>query len=442
MAPVKRWTEEQVVAAAPDVSSVAAARRLASPGPWADLGANDVLVWGRCQGSGKTPYQVSVDVLAPAYRCSCPSRKFPCKHALALLMLWSRGPDVVPEGDAADHAKEWANQRAERSSKQESRNRERGARPVDPEAQARRLAERVALMDDGVADFRLWLTDVVRAGLAAARNQPYSWWDTTAARLVDAQLPGLADRVRTMGSAIHSRSDWADHLLAGLGRWWLVTCAWRSRETLDPDTEADLRVALGWSQPSATIRERESISGPWHVMGAHRTDDGRLQQQRTWLRGTAGPAEAEMLQVLDFAAYGEALATPQLPGTVIDADLARYPGRSPRRATFVSDVRPVAESPELPSGTTITSAVAAAAAALAGSPWRDRHPAVLADVRVDSDGWSVRDAEDAVLKLVEDAPVWHALALTGGAPADVFGEIEDGRFRPLTVAFAGQVRAL
>ena len=77
--------------AAPDAASLAAGRKLAVPGPWRETGCNDVLVWGQCQGSGKTPYQVSVDLTGPAYRCSCSSRKFPCKHALALLMLWSEG---------------------------------------------------------------------------------------------------------------------------------------------------------------------------------------------------------------------------------------------------------------------------------------------------------------------------------------------------------------
>ena len=91
MARVTRWSREQVIAAAPDASSVSAAQKLARPGPWSQAGANDLLVWGQCQGSGKNPYQVSVDLAEPAYRCSCPSRKFPCKHALALLLLWADG---------------------------------------------------------------------------------------------------------------------------------------------------------------------------------------------------------------------------------------------------------------------------------------------------------------------------------------------------------------
>ena len=89
-----RWTASQVTEVAPDASSLAAARKLAVPGPWRETGCSDVLVWGQCQGSGKTPYQVSVDLVGPAYRCACPSRKFPCKHSLAL--MWMRAEGKVP----------------------------------------------------------------------------------------------------------------------------------------------------------------------------------------------------------------------------------------------------------------------------------------------------------------------------------------------------------
>lgn len=85
-----RWTTEQVEGAAPDSSSIAAARKLARPGPWSDTGSSETLLWGKCQGSGRTPYQVSVDLTGPAFRCSCPSRKFPCKHALALMLICGR----------------------------------------------------------------------------------------------------------------------------------------------------------------------------------------------------------------------------------------------------------------------------------------------------------------------------------------------------------------
>lgn len=427
-----RWTAHQVTEVAPDASSLSAARKLAVPGPWRETGCNDVLVWGQCQGSGKTPYQVSVDLVGPAYRCSCPSRKFPCKHALALLLLWSEGA-MSESGQVAAFAEDWAASRAERSV---ASARAVGDRAPDPAAQARRLDQRLARMDAGVEDFRLWMADLVRGGLAAARTQPYAFWDNTAARLVDAQVPALADRVREAGSQVHAREQWAAHLLAELGRWWTITCAWQAREQLDADELAEVRVAVGWAQSSEEVRETDARPGPWTVLGAHRSDDGRLQQQRTWLAHDDG----EVVAVLDFAANGQALAVPQLGGARLDVEVARYPGTAPRRALF-RDPPGTAESVTgLPGRTTLGEVHAAAAAALGRTPWRERHPAPLAEVRIVGKGdlWHVSDGAVSV-PMVAGSPVWTLLALSGGEPVDVFGELESGAFRPLSVWLADSV---
>lgn len=427
-----RWSEEQVIRAAPDPSSLPAARKLAQPGPWSETGSNDTLVWGKCQGSGKTPYQVSVDVAAPAYRCSCPSRKFPCKHALALLLMWAREEMAGAGVEAAAFAEEWAAQRADRAATRERRQAEPS---TDPAAQAKRLADRLALMDAGMADFARWLTDLARTGLAAAHNQPYSWWDGAAARLVDAQLPGLAEQVRAMGSDVHARADWADHLLFRTGRWWAMTKAWTKRDALAAGEVADLRAALGWATPSADVQAGETLAGPWLVLGAHRGDDGRLQQQRTWLRGQDGT----VVMVLDFAAQGAALATPQLAGAVLDVAIARYPGTAPQRAMFTGPISPRGLASDLGEGCSIAGVLEMEAAAVALSPWRERHPALFAGVRVcpGTPGW-LRDDAGHCLPLL-DAPVKSLLALTGGHPVYMFGELEDGRVRPLSVVVNGAV---
>lgn len=411
--------------AAPDAASLAAGRKLAVPGPWRETGCNDVLVWGQCQGSGKTPYQVSVDLTGPAYRCSCPSRKFPCKHALALLMLWSEG-GLNESGQVAAFAEEWATARAEKASP-------RGAaaeKPVDPAARAKRLEQRLDRMDAGVEDFRLWLADLVRSGLAAARAQPYAFWDTAAARLVDAQVPALAERVREAGSQIHARADWAAYLLAEVGRWWTITCAWQARERLDVDEMAEVRIAVGWAQASVEVRDGDARPGPWTVLGAHRSDDGRLQEQRTWLAHDDG----EVVAVWDFAGYGQALAVPELSGARLDVVLSRYPGHAPRRALFRDPPAGAESVTRLPGRTSLASVHGSAAASLGDAPWRDRHPAPLADVRVVGEGesWHVSDASGSV-PLMAGSPVWTLLALSGGDPVDVFGEIESGAFRPLAV---------
>ncbi|WP_379133639.1 SWIM zinc finger family protein [Paenibacillus sp. sgz500958] len=70
------------------------------------------LLFGLCSGSGKTPYECSVDFIAPespVFRCSCPSRQFPCKHTLGLMYAYAEGQDftvaTVPEDIAAKREK-------------------------------------------------------------------------------------------------------------------------------------------------------------------------------------------------------------------------------------------------------------------------------------------------------------------------------------------------
>src|SRR5690349_22787619 len=125
-----RWTAEQVLALAPDASSGRAARALSAPTPWSGVGAVGALVWGLCRGSGSRPYQTVVDLTGPASSCSCPSRKFPCKHALGLLLLWSGGgvPDTT---EPAEFAATWAAGREERTSRATTLA-ARSAEPQDP----------------------------------------------------------------------------------------------------------------------------------------------------------------------------------------------------------------------------------------------------------------------------------------------------------------------
>src|SRR5260370_17419868 len=109
-----RWSADRVMALAPDASSRQAAVKLAGLVTWAQAGAAGDVVWGLCAGSGKHPYQVIADVSGPAYTCSCPSRKFPCKHAVALLLNWADG--LVPEAaQPPGFAESWIASRAGRA---------------------------------------------------------------------------------------------------------------------------------------------------------------------------------------------------------------------------------------------------------------------------------------------------------------------------------------
>src|SRR5262249_2199666 len=150
-------------------------------------------LWGKCQGSAV--YQVKIDLSNLGYNCSCPSRKFPCKHVLGLLMLTAQSPEAVTERTTPDWVDDWLAKRRAREEKAAAPRKESAAGPVDEKARQKRAEQRGANVRDGLARLDLWMKDLVRTGLAAVETQPESFWDEQAKRLVDAQAPGLASRV-------------------------------------------------------------------------------------------------------------------------------------------------------------------------------------------------------------------------------------------------------
>jgi hypothetical protein len=53
-----------------------------------------------------------------------------------------------------------------------------------------------ALTPQGLDALDLWLDDLLRQGLATVETQPATFWERQAARMVDAQAPGIAARLQ------------------------------------------------------------------------------------------------------------------------------------------------------------------------------------------------------------------------------------------------------
>ena len=171
-----RWSADSVLDLAPDESSRRSAAGLGRPAPWSGTGVAGDALWGLCAGSGKNPYQTVVDLGGPAYKCSCPSRKFPCKHALGLLLNWANG-GVPEESAAADFAAAWLADRRAKAEKAEKpvvrTDPGDSASAMDPgtvkdeAAAARRAQQRAQRVANGLAELQSWLRDQVLVGLSA-----------------------------------------------------------------------------------------------------------------------------------------------------------------------------------------------------------------------------------------------------------------------------------
>ncbi|MCX5361329.1 SWIM zinc finger family protein [Streptomyces sp. NBC_00124] len=429
-----RWSADQVLALAPDAASRKAGSKLGAAGPWSEAGSSDEgTVWGQCKGSGSKPYQTVVDIAdvsGPAYKCSCPSRKFPCKHALGLLLLWAGEDGAVPRGQAPDWAEQWLEARRKRA--EEKKDAATASGSGDPEAARRRAERRATLVTAGATELEQRLADLLRGGLAGAEQAGYGMWEETAARMVDAQAPGLAARVRELGAIPASGPGWPVRLLEECALLHLLDQGWLRREGLPEGLAATVRSRIGLpaSADGPAVRDR------WLVLAQYDTADARLTTRRIWLHGAES---GRMALLLSFGAAGRAPELALPVGLVLEAEVTTYPGAGQVRAALGEQFAPPVPAAIRPPGTTTAQAAARYGEALRDDPWLDSVPVTLDRVvpTPDGDTWQLADADgDTALPLTPTARsrpgLWRLVALSGGAPVKVFGECGHRGFTPLT----------
>ncbi|MFF2957431.1 SWIM zinc finger family protein [Streptomyces sp. NPDC057963] len=434
--PAARWTVEQVLALAPDDASRTAGSKLGSAGPWSGGGCDGSgAVWGLCKGSGSKPYQTVVDTTGPAYKCSCPSRKFPCKHALGLLLVWASGQSALPAGEVPDWAGEWLTGRRERAAQQgEQAGSAAGgasaAGPADPEAARRRAERRAGRITGGAQELEQRLADLLRGGLAAADQSGYGLWEETAARMVDAQAPGLAAQVRELGSIPASGPGWPVRLLEECALLHLLDSAWLGISRLSEPLAATVRTRVGLTAPA----EGPPIRDHWLVLAQYDTPDSRIVTRRIWLYGRESGRTALLLS---FGAAGRSPGLALPVGVTIDAELTLHPGAGRLRAELGQQFGVPSPAATPPPGGTAATAIGAYGDALRDDPWLDAWPVTLREVIPvpSGDGWQLADAAgEAALPLAPSAlsrpGLWKLVALSGGSPVTVFGECGHRGFDP------------
>jgi hypothetical protein len=435
----------QILALAPDAASAKAGSGLAIPRNWSSLGRNDVALWGECQGSGKQPYRTQIDLGEPAFKCSCPSRKFPCKHGLGLYLLLDASPTLFDSSDAPPWVRDWLQSRQGRQEKKA----EKAAAGSDPSpeaaavaaAQARKREEkREEKVGAGLRELQTWLHDLAREGLAAVRSRGQGFWDAIAARMVDAQAAPLARRLRRAGGMLYQSSlPNAEQLLAHeLASLYLLAGAWQRRHGLPPALQADVRALLGWTLGQDDVLREPAWTERWRILSQTVAEDDRLRVRASWLRGAASGRWALILQ---YAAGTQGFEQALVAGTEFDGALHFYPGAFPLRALVgqQADVRSLRDGPGRAS--TIETLLDDYAHALAVQPFLDRFPVLLADLVPDAAGQGIlRDAHGRCIGL---HPAFrhgtHLLALSGGQPLTVFGEWDGRTLLPLSVWHEGRL---
>lgn len=434
-----KLTAEQVKSLAPDPSSLKSAQGLADARHWVSLGGNEVALWGECKGSGKEPYKVRVDLTNMGYACSCPSRKFPCKHCLGVMLLSATSSAKLMEKTPPPWVSEWLEKREERKTRA-GKKAQAQTREETPETAAtrqkdamRRAAKRERLTDIGIESLEKWLKDFARVGLASAQSAPPSFWNDQAARMIDSQLPGAARLIRELASIAGTSADWSEVLLLRLARLHLLVNAYGRLDFLPQATQQDIRSLLGWSvNQDELLASTQGMHDVWLVLHTHTELDEKtnLRTQANWLWGRN---EKRIAQILNFAHQSQPIDASLVQGLVLQGELVYFPGAHPLRAIFKD--KKVVNEIIVPEGyESVNDLLDHYAAALGNNPWLDDFPAILENAtpaRV-NEGWILMDSQGLCVLMPASHPsAWELFALGGGGPLTIFGTWNGFRFTPL-----------
>lgn len=430
-------SEEQVLALAPDESSKKSGKELANPGKWVSKGVNELALWGECQGSGSKPYQTQVDVVNMAFKCSCPSRKFPCKHGIGLLLLHARNAKDFTVNEMPAWVSEWITKRNERQEKQAVQK----EKPVDEAAQAKRRQAREQKVGDGIEEVLQWIKDIIRNGIISMPEKGSGWFENMARRMVDAQAPGLAGMIRNLGEINFYRDGWQSEFMDQLLRLYLVTTGFKNNDNLPVLLQQDIRTWIGFTQNQEELKEQPGITDTWLVLGKQVTEDDNLTVERNWLYGIKSDQYALVLQ---FLIRGQGAQLALTPGLFVEAELVFYPSVAPLRAIIKKQINTeqVQQYKGFASWQQVVEAETAFTSVL---PFRSERPFIIEQVTpvFYDHQWWLQDSNHAMMRIKTGFKhIWKLLSLSGGEALNMAVVGKEKVFEPFGVWYQQEYKIL
>ncbi len=424
------WSYERLLSLAPDTGTLEQARRLFFARRWRLLEGNGQWLWGEYETAYEDVFQAAVRLDPPLFRCSCKGRRRPCKHSLALVLLFLNRNDAWK---VQLEAPSWVHALLGQQEKTPT--------TTSPTPQDGNADKRLALMEQGVAELEKWLITLARTGLAQAATVPDEW-ENMASRMVDTKLGSIARRIRWCQYQL-AQPDWIDAVAAELGSLYLFVRAWQRKSTLAPDQKRELQQVAGWAVRKEQVLQQPGVTDNWLVLGITIGTEDKLTYRRTWLRGER---TSQFALILDFAFGKAGFEDHWVGGSVLAGTLAYYPGQPALRAVFrqfQGSELPYQLDGALPD---LEAAQAQYAQALALSPWVSAFPLLLAEVVPAHDAATEQfyliDNAHRALPIPATTATWKLLALSGGHSLTVFGEYDGRLLVPMAAVDGGRVVVL
>lgn len=415
------WNSHTLQSFAPDAATLERARDIAYAFRWEQMLGDEQILWGTYKTGGNEPFLTAVHLHQPQHTCSCPSRKRPCKHVLSLLLLYLNGSDSFSVwSDYPEWVQKWLD-------RQQKKKTAVSKEPLQIKPQEKTLDQ----MQAGATELREWLLDLVRHGLAAALSREATYWDTFAARMVDAKLGSIGRRIRGFKN-LQNQENAHEKLLAEIAELYLFAKAFQKTGQLPTELQQELLNQAGVNIKREEVLAQEGVKDDWLIIAQTEKMEENLRSRRIWLQGQK-TAQAALL--LDFV-WGNADFTEQWNlGSMIRAEVVFYPGAFRQRA-LVKQFQSLSGVFEI-SGYIDWSAFSKAYAdAIAQNPWLGTFPVLIDDATPVMDGKQLLLVDNTGKQLpaqVSENNMWKILAISGGRPIQLFGEWDNHFVNPLTL---------
>ncbi|RYD51160.1 MAG: SWIM zinc finger family protein [Sphingobacteriales bacterium] len=421
---------DQILSLAPDEASKKAGQALANSSKWQQTGSSDRSLWGDCQGSGSKPYQTVVEIATLTSKCSCPSRKFPCKHGLGLLLLQAKDASKFSSVPEPAWVAEWLDKRAQKTTAEPA---ERTKAAPDEKAQQKRQAARESKAASGLDELLLWMKDSVRSGLVQFPEKGSRFFEDISRRLIDAQLPGLARIVAGIGETNFYAEGWQTQVLDAFARLYLAISGYRNLGDARPQLMQELRGFMGFPQSADSLNEPLPETD-WLVLSKAQSREGALTVEKYWLIN----ADGQKGLFLQFLAPGAATSLHLLAGECFRGEVRYYKAAVPLRVQLTPTQRQTTP-PSVPvlrgwdAVADLESQVLAAAPLLDGMPYV---VAALKPVRTPEASWRMEDEHGRQMYLDPSVPemvLWSWLAVSGGQYLQTAVLGAENHYQPLGV---------
>lgn len=186
--------EQEITALAPNATAVANGRKISAGGGFVmrRRSEDDTFYMGECKGSGKKNYVVSADYIdeaQPVFRCTCPSRQFPCKHSLALLFEIAAGKEFEA-GEIPQDILDKRQKKAARDAKKQEGTVNRPASPKSRNASKAAKTKKIRKQLEGLELLKQLTDNLLAGGLGAMGSVSLKTYRDLARQLGDYYLPG------------------------------------------------------------------------------------------------------------------------------------------------------------------------------------------------------------------------------------------------------------